>query len=194
MIYVSVDVEKWERKWKEPDKQHNPNTDKYLRPMWFPKLYDIQNSLLEHKFPTPNRYEYIISAAGDIYRMMTEKYPDYNYINEKWEILTKYCSSWSNWFFGESDTQAIRRSMADPMYITKRNEYIKNLHLLKEETLKTPIEQKRQSLMVKSLDMIEALIIWFESTNWRKPPIRELEALTDAFATFFPDKFYEALG
>ena len=49
-------------------------------------LYNIQNELLEHKFPhrPPLQPEYIISCAGDVYREIAGRdWPAPSYIGEK---------------------------------------------------------------------------------------------------------------
>lgn len=81
--------------------------------------------------------------------------------------------------------------MAEPYYKPKRDLYLLNLERLRQETVKTPMDSKRKDVMLASLNMIKALIFWFESLDITTPPKRELNKLTDAIAEYFPKKFYE---
>ena len=156
-----------------------------------PRLFQLQDQLIEHKFPYDAVviHENLISYAGDIYREMThsELFIHYGYIGEKWSNLTK----WSLGFGGltSGDYEELRELMRDPSYDLKRDEYLKNLRHLREETVKTPMDNKRKDVMLASLDMIEGLIKWFESLR-PIPPREQLNKLTDAIANYFPRKFW----
>lgn len=153
------------------------------------RLFRLQDHLIEHKFPYNGItiHEYLISCAGDIYREMTKRYPHYGYIDEKWSTLTKWCYRLGGLTWG--DYILLERLMADPAYQPKRDQYLKNLHHLREETVKTPMNDKRKDVMLASLDMIEALIRWFESLR-PKPPREQLDKLTEAISNYFPREFW----
>jgi len=155
-------------------------------------LFDLQTSLIEHKFPHERTMvmDNIISNAGDIYREMTHAYSDYSYVGEKWERLTTWCAKPPLSWLQAGDWEEIRTELQDPAYKTMRDQYLNNLQRLREETLKIPMEPKRAALMTESLDMIKALILWFESQNPYAPPKWQLDRLTDAIYNYFPREFF----
>lgn len=154
------------------------------------RLFQLQNTLIEHKFPENHLaiHEYLISCAGDIFREMTRMYPWYPYINEKWGTLQKWCRGQGNLRWG--DYILYERLMAEPYYAEKKNLYMQNLKILKDQTTETNMEPKRKVVMLKALAMIYGLITWFESLH-PPPPHKELEELTDAIADYFPKEFWE---
>jgi len=81
--------------------------------------------------------------------------------------------------------------MREPYYKPRRDEYLRNLERLKAETIKARIDEKRKSVMLAALNIIEGLIRWFESLDPYKYPKAEMDALTDAIANYFPEQFYE---
>lgn len=155
------------------------------------ELFELQTQLIEHKFPHDFIviHEFLISAAGDIYREMTRRWPHYRYIEEKWSTLQKYCSRPPGLTVG--DWSALKELMQMPTYKAERDTYLEKLHLLKDITEKVKIDLKRKNIMLESLNMIEALIGWFESLNPFQNPLDQLDKLTDAIATYFPIKFWE---
>jgi len=158
-------------------------------------LFDIQDSLIEHKFPHEKAkiIDTIISHAGDIYREMTHAYPHYGYIGEKWEKLSVYCVRPPLSWLQEGDWEEIREQLQDTSYKVQRDQYLSNLQRLREETTKMPMDPKRKAVMTESLDMINALIFWFESQDPYAPPRQQLDRLTDAIANYFPREFYRGV-
>lgn len=156
------------------------------------KLFELQDQLIEHKFPYDfiAIHEYLISCAGDIYREMTHKHPWYPYIDEKWSMLTKYCYRSGGLTWG--DYILYERLMHEPYYESKRRQFMEGLQSLKEQTRSTVMDEKRKRVMMKSLEMIEGLIKWFESLH-PPPPHTELDELTGAIADYFPEDFYRNL-
>jgi len=156
-------------------------------------LFDMQDTLIEHKFPHEKSaiIDWIISCPGDIYRNMTHAYPDFAYVMEKWERLGSYAARPPLSRLQASDWEEIKEQITEPAYKERRNQYLGNLGRLREETVKMPMNPKRQAVMIESLDMIKALIVWFESQNPYAPPRQQLHRLTDAVAGYFPQKFFE---
>lgn len=156
-----------------------------------PRLFQLQDQLIEHKFPYNGIviHEYLISSAGDIYREMThfEAFIHYGYIDEKWSTLAKWCLRTGGLTWG--DYILLKRLMEMPSYQPKRDQYLKNLRYLREETVKTYMDSKRKKVMLESLDMIEALIKWFESLK-PYPPREQLDKLTEAISNYFPREFW----
>jgi len=167
-----------------------------LYPRWFldrielHNLFWIQDELLEHKFPYDYIavHEYLISCAGDIYREMTRRHPHYGYIEEKWVTLQKYCFRPGGLTSG--DFAELKMLLQEPFYRPQRDLYLKNLEELKAETTKAEIEDTRKKVMLASLDMISALITWFESLNPDELPIDALDSLTGSIAEYSPKQFY----
>ena len=153
-------------------------------------LFRIQDELLEHKFPYDYIaiHEYLISCAGDIYREMTHRYPHYEYIEEKWSSLQKYCFRRGGLTSG--DFAKLKELLQESFYRPQRDLYLKNLEELKAETTKAEIEDTRKKVMLASLDMIRALIAWFESLNPDELPREALNSLTDSIAEYSPKQFY----
>jgi len=156
-------------------------------------LFDMQDSLIEHKFPHEKAQiiDTIISHTGDIYREMTHAYPHYGYVGEKWERLTTWTAKPPLSWLQAGDWEEIKTQIQDPSYKALRDQYLSNLQRLREETLKMPMDPNRSAVMVESLDMIKALIFWFESQNPYEPPRQQLDRLTDAIAKYFPREFFE---
>jgi len=156
-------------------------------------LFDMQDSLIEHKFPHEKSaiVDWIISCPGDIYRNMTHGYPDSAYIMEKWERLSSYAARSPLSKLQAGDWEEIKTQIQDPAYKALRDHYLNNLERLREETLRLPMDPKRSAVMIESLDMIKALIFWFESLDPFAPPRQQLDRLTDAIAKYFPREFFE---
>jgi len=156
-------------------------------------LFDMEDRLIEHKFPHEKSaiIDWIISCPGDIYRNITHGYPDFGYIMEKWERLSSYAARPPLSKLQAGDWEEIKTQIHDPSYKTLRDQYLSNLQRLREETLKMPMDPKRSTVMVESLDMIKALILWFESLDPYEPPRQQLDRLTDAIAKYFPREFFE---
>jgi len=178
---------------KIPKHHSNPQTVKALIEDEFElkRLFKLQDILIEHKFPSNHIaiHEYLISCAGDIYREMTHKTPYFKYIDEKWRALMKYCYRLGG--LTKEDYEELAMLMREPYYKPRRDEYLRNLERLKAETIKARIDEKRKSVMLAALNMIEGLIRWFESLDPYKYPKAEMDALTDAIANYFPEQFYE---
>jgi len=156
-------------------------------------LFDMQDSLIEHKFPHEKAkiIDTVISNPGDIYREMTHAYPHSGYVGEKWERLTTWAAKPPLSWLQLGDWEEIKTQIQDSSYKILRDQYLSNLQRLREETLKMPMDPKRSTVMVESLDMIKALILWFESLDPYAPPRQQLDRLTDAIATYFPREFFE---
>jgi len=156
-------------------------------------LFDMQDSLIEHKFPHEKAeiIDTIISNPGDIYREMTHAYPHYGYVGEKWERLTTWAVKPPLSWLQAGDWEEIKTQIQDPSYKALRDQYLSNLQRLREETTKMPMDPKRSAVMVESLDMIKALIFWFESLDPYTPPRQQLDRLTGAIANYFPREFFE---
>jgi len=156
-------------------------------------LFDMQDTLIEHKFPHEKSaiVDWIISCPGDIYRIMTHGYPDFAYVMEKWERLSSYATSPPLSRLQANDWEEIKEQITEPTYKERRDQYLGNLERLREETVKMPMDSKRQAVMIESLDMIKALIVWFESQDPYAPPRQQLHRLTDAVASYFPREFFE---
>jgi len=157
-------------------------------------LFDMQDSLIEHKFPHERTMvmDNVISNAGDIYREMTHAYPDSSYVGEKWERLTTWSAKPPLSWLQAGDWVEIRNELQNPSYKALRNQYLRNLQRLREETVKMPMDPKRSVVMTESLDMIKALIPWFESLDPYAPPKWQLDRLTDAIYNYFPREFFKS--
>jgi len=155
------------------------------------KLWILQDTLVEHKFPTNGITEYVISAAGDIYREMADEYPWFPYIDEKWRTLSKYCFR-GRYGFVVGDFEELREMVEKPDYEARKDLYMVNLRTLREATLNTPMEAKRMRVMLASLDMIKALADWFDSLVLEMPGQVSVayNELTDAIAKYFPEQFW----
>lgn len=159
------------------------------------RLFQLQDSLVEHKFPgvvPPYHFnaDWILSYPGDIYRAMTHVYPDYGYLGPKWEYTTAYAAAPPRGKLNGNDWEEIKIMVKDPAYRHARDQYLENLHRLKQETIKTSMGPKRRDVMIASLDMIEAFIHWFESLDPYNPPKVALEKLTDVISNYFPREFW----
>lgn len=154
-------------------------------------LYDLQTNLIEHKFSNEhtNMIENRVSDAGDIYREMTETYPDLRYIMEKMERLKKWASPTGGFrggpYLTEGDWEEIKEEITDPLYNTSRNQYMTDLQRLRDETEKTVEYGTRKDVMLASLDTIQSLILWFESMNPKASPQHSLTHLTYAIGKHF---------
>lgn len=147
------------------------------------KLLDLQTELIEHKFPTSGVSEQIISHAGDIYRTMTHNFPDGGYAGPKLEWLKKYIrKGWVDQLEYEREIQGIE--LKRPGYKEKRDQFMKNLQILIEQTNAVVIEKKRKDVMLASLDMIKGLVKWYE-TNYYDKPRKELETLIEKMDHYF---------
>jgi len=171
-----------------------PLTEVFPESLRLKPLFDMQDSLIEHKFPHEKSaiIDWIISCLGDIYRNMTHGYPDFGYVMEKWERLTSYATKPPLSRLQKGDWEEIRNQLQDPSYKALRDQYLSNLQRLREVTVKMPMDPKRQAVMIESLDMIKALILWFESQDPYAPPRQQLDRLTDAIASYFPREFFES--
>lgn len=155
-------------------------------------LFDLQDSLIEHKFPhekaqiVDNR----ISDAGDIFREMTRLHPHFTYVMEKWERLIAAVQKPPLSTFTSGDWEEIKENMQLPTYREQRNQFLFNLYTLMDETIRTPMDSNRRDLMAASINMIVALVSWFESMDPYNPPRMVIEGLTGAVANYFP-QFWE---
>ena len=169
-----------------------------LRPVILPlnRLFDMQDQLIEHKFPHEKAQvmDNIISYAGDVYREMAggvyRHAPHFGYVYEKWENLAYWGAAPPRGALQEGDWEEFRKQVQDPTYRIRRDEYLRKLQVLKGATEKTSMELKRKAIMIAALDMIEALIEWFESLNPVAAPKAQLDKLTDAIGNYFP-QFWE---
>ncbi len=162
----------------------------------FLRLFELQDQLIEHKFPHEKAQvmDDIISAAGDIYREMVggvykHTTPYYGYIDEKWSKLTKY-TSFRIPYLTEGDWTEFKEQHMVPSYGTRRDEYLRNLNILRDETSKTPMDGKRKDVLLAALDLIEGLISWFEGLIPRAMPTQQMERLTGTIADYFPKLFW----
>lgn len=157
----------------------------------YPELFELQDRLIEHKFPADHIaiHEFVISCAGDIYREMTHSSPHYGYVYEKWSLIQKYATTVTGPYFTLGDVEEYNALMKESYYKPRRDEFLANLEQLKQETTKTPMLPRRKQVLLTSLDMVEALVRWFESGDVRNPPRHENDMLTDAIARYFP-QFY----
>ena len=116
------------------------------------ELYDLQDSTIEHAEPKDSgEISYFIEPAGDIFRELTLKNPDGNYISEKLRKLNK--------FFGRSigDIKEIEQARANnPSYSINLQEYIKKVQKLKNKTASFDFKEytERKPDMLKALDVI----------------------------------------
>lgn len=169
------------------------------------RLFEIQDDTVEHRFPgavSPYDYnlDWILSYAGDIFREMTHLYPHYSYIGEKWEKLNYVSSRPPLCDLTEGDWQEITLAVRNPAYKAPRDEFLENLQKLRGETVMTPmpattpigikIKLDRKSVMLSALDMERALVYWFESLNPLKPPMKEMDKLSETVSAYFHDEFY----
>ena len=147
------------------------------------KLLDLQTELIEHKFPTSGVSEQMISHAGDIYRTMTHNFPDGGYASPKLDWLKKYIrKDWVDQLEYEQDIQG--RELKRKGYPEKRDQYMKNLQILIEQTNAVVTEKKRKDVMLASLAMIKGLVKWYE-TNYYDKPRKELETLIEKMDHYF---------
>ena len=158
------------------------------------RLFKLQDDLIEHKFPLHGIFEVRLSDAGDIYREMAGGYfkrlkPYYPYIREKIDRLSAFASGRVT-YLTEGDIEELKEQLKSPDYRALRDKYLKNLSYLREETVKTPMNSKRKEVMLASLDMIEALIRWYESLDRFNPPREELERLIRAVENYFPEESF----
>ncbi len=151
-------------------------------------LFELQTQLIEHKFPI-NRiaeHEYQLSNAGDIFRSMTERSPDYGYIGPKVDSISRYFAADNS-----GDFREYKELMVMPHYKAERDKYLRNLAELKVLTVKAYIDLKRKDVMLNALDLARGTVLWFESSDPYRPPKRALEKLTGSLERFFPAQFRE---
>ena len=119
-------------------------------------LYELQDSLIEHKEPKDNgNVSYFIEATGDIFRELTLEQPDGNYIREKIRKLDKFKE------LTLGDIQELKGVWINrPAYRGELLDYLKKVNQLADEVDKThfadDIERKEQIL--RTLGVIETLI------------------------------------
>jgi len=185
----------WWEEEKEPYEWEKKAPEAFPETLRLKPLFDLQTSLIEHKFPHERTMvmDNVISCAGDIYREMTHAYPDFGYVGEKWERLMTWAAKPPLSWLQAGDWEEIRKQLQDPTYKFQRDLYLSNIQRLREETVKTPMDPKRSAVMTESLDMIKALIFWFESQNPYAPPSKQLDRLTNTIADYFPREFYHGV-
>lgn len=156
-------------------------------------LYNLQNELLEHKFPhnAPTQPEYIISCAGDIYREIAGRgWPAPMYIGEKlYAIKHNVIDADIPWWQWALETS---RSQAPAYYNNARDEYLKNLSRLYKATEIAQISFDRKEAMLLALRLQSAIIQWYETLSTRDHQVvkRNYNALVKAtriFTNFRPD-------
>ncbi|GAG31922.1 unnamed protein product, partial [marine sediment metagenome] len=64
---------------------HKLSKEKHLLP-----LFELQNKLIEHKYPIPGVWEHILTHAGDIFRGITRGKSNIAYTMEKLGRLERY--------------------------------------------------------------------------------------------------------
>ena len=149
-------------------------------------LYEMQDKLIEHKYPTVGVTELMISHAGDIYREMTvhsDFGPHLSYIYEKWGRLEKYIRQ--GYISCREYEEEFKRQIESQDYRGKVLRYYVNLESLIKETEKVKDKPFRDVLLA-CLDMIKGLIIWYE-TNYENIPTKQFELLTEKIGHFFPE-------
>jgi hypothetical protein len=133
-------------------------TDKFR----YKHLYELQDSLIEHKEPNDNgNVSYFIEAAGDIFRELTLDHPDRNYIREKIRKLDKF----KELTIGDID-ELKHVWVSRPAYKGELLDYLKKVNQLADGVDKTncfcskaagdDIDKKEQ--MLRALAVIETLI------------------------------------
>ena len=160
-----------------------------LRQPEFRELWDLQNTLIEHKFPHDYIavHEYLISCAGDIFREMCQRSPHFAYVYEKWYTLIGYVGRYPG--LTEGDIEEFKMLFKEQWYPPQRTVYLANLQKLKQATINTVVDIKRKEVMLASLDMIDALVHYFESLNRYAVPTHAIDRLTDAIGAYFPEFF-----
>jgi len=160
-------------------------------------LFDLQDTLIENKFPHEKAQiiDTRLSNAGDIFREMAGGFyrnpnAHFTYVMEKWERLVATIALPPLSTLTEGDWDEIRENTQQPNYQVERDRYLANLHTLKDTTLRTEMEYKRRSLMLAALELIEALVLWFDSLDPYNPPRDVMQNLTSAIADYFP-QFWE---
>ena len=156
-------------------------------------LFEMQSSLIEHKFPHEKAaiMDWILSdSIGDIYRNMCEITPHFGYVMEKWERTAYYVTTPPRSGLRAGDWEEIKEQVTEPTYMPRRNQWLSNLALLRQETVAFPMEPKRKEVMLAVLDLQEAVMHWFESGDPYRPPDVAKDKLTWAVGEYFP-KFWE---
>jgi len=172
------------KKWRE--KERKLLLGQMRQPeLW--ELWNLQDTLIEHKFPYDYIaiHEHLISCAGDIFREMCQRSPHFEYVYEKWYTLSGYVGRYPG--LTEGDIEELNMLFKEKWYLPQRNEYLANLQKLKQATIDTPIDPKRKEVMLASLDMIDALVHYFESLNRYAVPTHAIDRLTGAIGAYFPE-------
>lgn len=169
----------------------NPGNPALVEPTEHPtlqSLFNLQDAMIEHKFPTDHiaEHEYQISNAGDIYRSMTESSPDPGYFGPKLDSISRYLDADNT-----GDFREYKQLMATPGYKPKRDKYMRNLAELKVLTVTSYIDLKRKDVMLDALELIRGIVLWFESGRVHDPPKRALEKLAGSLEKFFPAQVWE---
>jgi hypothetical protein len=145
----------------------------------------MQDSLLEHKFPCEKAQimDTCISYAGDIYREMAggvyQHEPHFGYVYEKWVNLTGLKLT-------EGDWEEIKEQLFTRDYEARRDLFLGNLQKVRKATEERFMDAKRKEVMLSALIMIDALISWFDSLNPHARPAYQLDMLTGAIGSYFP--------
>ena len=127
------------------------------------KLYEMQESLLEHKYPhnPPMMPEILISCAGDIFREISGRtWPAPMYLSEKLGTLKSYIATDADieYFWWTVETQ----KKDNPNYHREVEIFLKNLERVHKATSVANISFDRKEAMLAALNMQWYLVKWFE--------------------------------
>ena len=75
---------------KNPPKLAKPTIHKISTEKSLSSLFELQNTLIEHKYPIPGVWEHMLTHAGDIFRGITRGKSNSAYIMEKLGRLERY--------------------------------------------------------------------------------------------------------
>ena len=154
------------------------------KPLRFYYYYEMQDKLIEHKYPTVGVTELAISHAGDIYRAMTiHAWQELNYIYEKWGRLEKYIRK--GYIPRQEYDEEIKRQINSPEYRQKVLKYMDNLELLIQKTSEIS-DKPMKDVLLASLNLIIGLIKWYE-TSYENVPTKQFDLLTEKLGHFFPE-------
>jgi len=158
-----------------PSKISNPTIKSSEKKLM--NLFNLQDKLIEHKYPVQGIWSTMIMHAGDVYRGLCKGKQNGAYINEKMNKLNRFMNdntfplSKSEmvefWYYanGEYGNKYNEEKHKKPAMDKQRAQFNINLAKLTKETSEANIDPKRKRAMLFSLNMIKSLVTYYESKS-----------------------------
>ncbi len=146
------------------------------------ELYDVQDTTIEHQEPNASgEVSYFIEPAGDIYRELSLKTPDYSYITEKLNRLHKFEHLTAG---DRNEVKEARRNHLS--YAVELEKYLQKADALAKKTAAFDFKEyeERKPKMLKSLAVIDAIAHWGQGVYHESKVEKEIDELSRMFDLF----------